>query len=178
MKKSILLLALVFAVSCKDDDDPVSTVVPDTPISKIRINEIQAKGSDFINEFGKDEDWVEIYNPLSEAVVLPANKIYFSDDISEPTKYKLTKDVTIDPKGYVAVFCDDSNRVQTYIHTSFKLSATGESFAIYYKDESSSYFIDKVTFAEQTGEKSWGRYTDGLDNWEWLVPTPLKTNTK
>ncbi len=177
MKKSIAIMSLLLAVACKEDSNPV-TAVPNVPLAKLRINEVQAKGSDFINEFGKDEDWVEIYNPLSEAVVLPANKIYFSDDVNEPTKYKLTKDITIEPNGYLAIFCDDSNRVQTYIHTNFKLSASGESFVIYYKDDKTNYIIDKIIFPEQTGEFSYGRIPNGGTTWDWLIPSPLESNKK
>lgn len=177
MKKTFIIMSLLFAVACKEDSNPVNSI-PDVPLAKLRINEVQAKGSDFINEFKKDEDWVEIYNPLSEAVVLPADKIYFSDDVSEPTKYKLTKDITIEPNGYLAVFCDDSNRVQNYIHTNFKLSASGESFVIYYKDDKTNYIIDQITFPEQTGEFSYGRIPDGGSTWDWLIPTALLSNKK
>lgn len=177
MKKMFLLPLLALMVACSDDKDNSTTpVVADSPIKNLKINEIVAKGSDFENEYGNTDDWVEIYNPTNEEITLTAGNVYFSDNISDPTKWGLSADVKIAPNGYLIVCCDDSNCVKTQIHTNFKLTADGEEFSIYYTDGTNGQTVDQIAFPAQDGTKSYGRLPDGGETWDLLTPTPLMTN--
>lgn len=173
------LFALVILASCSDDDNNATTnnSSDTTSVPNVVVNEIMPKGSTLANEYGNSEDWVEIYNPTASPITLPANSIYFSDDTTKPSKFLLTKDLTIASKGYLVVFCDDSNRVTTnQVHTNFKLSASGEAFAIYYKLTSGVKLINQITFPAADGTHSYGRISDGIDSLGLLIPTPGESN--
>ena len=66
-------------------------------------------------------------------------------------------------------------------HLSFKLSAGGEFIGIY---QASSYWdddprllvIDSLTFDEQDSDISYGRYPDGSNMWQQMIPSPGSAN--
>ena len=56
------------------------------------------------NEFGTNEDWIEIYNPQNIAVNLAADSWYISDNgQTNPYKYKLPA-LTIPAKGFLVIW--------------------------------------------------------------------------
>jgi hypothetical protein len=175
MRKICYLLALFALFSCSNDDS-VNNNTSDIPISKLKINEVAAKGSTLPNEFGLSDDWFEIYNPTESDIVIPKNTIYFSDDFDVLGKFLLPIDTVIKAKGYMMVWCDDSATVKTQIHTNFKLSKDGDNAIIYYKKDNLAFIVDQISFGSAADNKSYGRTVDGGDIWSYMVPTPGAPN--
>lgn len=174
MKKLLLCLLFVGFAACSDD--AVNNSAIDSPVSKLKINEVASKGSTLANEFGLTDDWFEIYNPTDSDISIPKNSLYFSDDFDTPEKFILSIDTVIKAKGYMLVWCDDSATVKTQIHTNFKLSKDGDNVMLYYKKDNSASIIDKISFGAAADNKSWGRSPDGTENWMFMTPTPNATN--
>lgn len=162
-------------VGCTKDRIPAITdPTPDTTSTGqtiaegfIVINEFVAKGSLNANEYGSTEDWIEIYNPNNFEAVLDSSKWFITDaGSSNPEKYELPY-LTIPPKGFLVIWCDGMNVVDTQIHTNFNLSASGEHILIYYKKSSSEgIIIDNYDYGvHSNGGHSEGRYLDGENNW-------------
>lgn len=161
-----------------EDQVPVPT---DSTISEhyLFINEFIAKGSQNPNEYGTNEDWIEIYNPHATAVTLAENSWYISDaGTAIPDKYLLPS-ITIPAHGFLVVWCDGLSTIDTQIHTSFNLSAAGEDLVLYYKPENASegVVIDQHAYISQGDGISEGRYPDGGNTWtNFNVPTINASN--
>lgn len=172
MKYFILFsTTLILLFSCTKDriEDSDNPIGPNNPITEgyLFINEFVARGSQQTNEFGTTEDWMEIFNPSFSDVVLEAGKWFVSDaGPSNPEKYALPQ-VTIPARGFLVIWCDGLNLVETQIHASFSLSAAGEHLVIYYKASPSAdgVIVDEYEYGEQISGKSEGRYPDGGETW-------------
>ena len=67
------------------------------------------------------------------------------------------------PGGGFLLFYADNDTEQGNQHTNFKLSADGESVALFGADGATQ--IDAITFTAQTTDVAYGRQTDGADSW-------------
>lgn len=172
----------MMAVAClKDRTFPP---IPDNNISPIQvgdlyINELVSGGSNQSNEFGTTEDWFEIYNPsLTDTIFLAAKRWYFSDDLTNTTKYLLRKDTFILPNNFLVIWCDGLDTNATEIHTNFGLSSAGESVSLTYVDDDGLLLvIDTISFTTISSGNSLGREMDGASNWiEFTSPTIGSSN--
>jgi len=150
-------------------------VNPSNGTGLLLINEIMADNDGAFqdpDEPGAFEDWFEVYNPSDTAVDMSG--MYITDNLNNPTKWKVPNGVTIPARGYL-VFMADSEPAQGSQHTSWSLSADGESLGIFHTDGTT--LIDSVTFGPQTTDVSYGRTTDGAATWR-LFPrgTPGTAN--
>jgi len=184
IKLNFLLIIVLFMISCtkdrkieknnnKDNNDTTNNV----EFPSLKINEFLAKGSVNLNEFGTASDWVEIYNPTNEDVSFEAGKWYFTDDFSNPTQFELPNKI-ISANGFLLIWCDNTTGGND-IHAPFKLSSSGESIGLYYKDSlNDTYIVDTLSFGVQTVDgQSTGRYPDGSNAWTTFSnPTPDQSN--
>ena len=75
----------------------------------------------------------------------------------------------ISGEGHLLIWLDDDEE-EGPLHTNFKLSASGESLALF---DSNLNLIDSIDFGEQTDNISYGRSPDGSNNWQFFEnPTP------
>ncbi|MHC4621686.1 MAG: hypothetical protein ACYTEQ_28420, partial [Planctomycetota bacterium] len=98
--------------------------------------------------------------------------MYLTDNLGNPTKWRIPDGVTIDPCDFL-VFWADAEDGQGDFHTNFRLDAGGDQLAIFNADGWT--LIDSIDFDElpQTTDISYGRYPDGSGNWRYLAtPTP------
>ena len=126
----------------------------------IRINEVSAANSIYVNEYYKRNDWIELYNTTDEEIDIEG--MYLTDDVDNPTKYKITRGSTaantaIKPHGYIIVWCDKL-QTNSMLHSSFKLSAEGGTVMLSSQDMTWS---DKLIYAAHNGDETVGRYPDG-----------------
>ena len=144
-----------------------------------RVNEMVVRGSVNMNEFGSYSDWFEIYNTSSRKMTLELGKWYVTDDLTAPTKYELPQ-TDIPAQGFLVVWCDRENTVQTQIHSSFALNSLGEQIGIFYRNspEENPIAIDSITYPGDIPKGySYGMVPDGSDNWFYImVPTPGHPN--
>lgn len=86
-------------------------------------------------------------------------------------------DVIIQPGGYL-LFWADSDEEQGPTHTNFNLKAGGEYVGLY--DIDGTTFVDGKTFGLLGDDVSYGRETDGNDNWVFFsggTASPNQTNS-
>ncbi|MFH1197911.1 MAG: CotH kinase family protein [bacterium] len=141
--------------------------------SSLVINEFLASNASTNTDTnGEYDDWVEIYNPSSENVLLDG--LYLTDSPALPNKWQFpNNNIVVPAQGFVLVWCDDDEG-QSGLHTNFKFDAQGEFIGLVGTDGLS--FIDSLSYGEQSTDISFGRYPDGSENWIQLPPTPGSTN--
>ena len=139
------------------------------------INEFMASNNSTIqDEFGAFEDWVEIYNPTSIPVVLSG--YYLTDDLENPKKWAFPE-TTIPSQDFLLVWTDDDDE-EGSLHTSFKLSKSGEELGLFFDDGNVVESIDAFTFGEQETDVSYGRAIDGgISFVSFANPTPGESNS-
>jgi hypothetical protein len=137
------------------------------------INEVLASNSRTgADPQGEYDDWIELYNRGDAPVNVGG--MYLTDDLAEPAKWQFPKNspaqTTIPAHGYLLVWAD--NEVSDAgLHAAFKLSAGGDSVALFDRDVTT--LIDSISFGEQRTGISYGRFPDGSDAWSLLtLPMP------
>ena len=129
-------------------------------ISPVCINEISAANDIFVNDYGKRADWIELYNRGDKPVHMAG--MYFSDDPSEPTKYRLEAvwgvNTTIKPNGRMVIWCDGKASL-TQPHLPFKLkNADGGFLSLQSAD---GKWKDTIRYDAHSTKETIGRYPDG-----------------
>ena len=145
-------------------------------ITPVRINEVSASNSIYVNDYFKKNDWIELYNTTSDDIDIAG--MYISDNVEKPEKYQVPSDdvrlnTIIPAHGYKVVWCDKLDNIGADIHTSFKLAAEGGDVLI-----TTDAYADTLTYAEHLGTQTFGRYPDGAnDCYVMNIPTIGKANT-
>lgn len=127
--------------------------------SPIRVNEVSAGNDIHINEYGKRNDWVELYNPTSQPIDVAG--MYLSDNPKKPQKWQITSSqasTVVPAHGSLIVWCDQLES-RTQLHAPFKLdNADGASVLLQAQDGS---WQDCLDYLEQPRWHTYGRYPDG-----------------
>ncbi|MBN1559891.1 CotH kinase family protein, partial [candidate division KSB1 bacterium] len=141
---------------------------------KLLINELLAQNDSTCKDnYDEYDDWFELYNPGDEIIDLYG--MYVSDNLSEPRKWRLG-DLSIPPKGFLLLWADDDTE-QGAQHVGFKLSGDGEVLGLFDTDDHANMPIDQLRYGAQTKDISYGRTTDGADEWiSFNQPTPGRGN--
>ena len=138
----------------------------------VRINEVSGSNSVHINEYGKKNDWVELYNITDEDIDIEG--WYLTDNADKPTKYQISKDGTsvstvVPAHGHLLVWCDKLATTAQALHASFKVSGEGGYLMLTNKDRT---LTDTLTYSAHDGNHTVGRYPDGAaDVYTMNVPT-------
>jgi len=141
---------------------------PPSPTT-LYINEFMASNDGAVpGPQGDYPDWIEIYNAGSEAVMLGG--YYMSDDLNDPEKMfqipsTYPDSVTVQAGGFI-VFYANSDPDWSVLNLNFKLSGGGEHIGLWNPDQ---VFVDSLTYGEQYADTTYGRFTDGTNNW-YLMP--------
>jgi spore coat protein CotH len=166
------------AVALYPDGAPETTlgyiVLTDPCAQPLLINEFLASNDAILpDEFGEFDDWVELYNPTDCTMNL--NGIYITDDLTDPTKYRIELEVDSLLAGgeYALIWCDDDSE-QGPFHTDFKLSSGGEQLGVMFADGLT--WADSLSWGEQTADIAFGRYPNGEESWDFMTPTPGFSN--
>jgi len=96
----------------------------------VRINEIMpANKSILADTDGKYYDWIELYNPTSNPIIIENWSL--SDNEENSTLWRFPATI-IKSKEYLVVFASGNDTVVNgHLHTNFKLSADGEFLGLY-----------------------------------------------
>ena len=158
----------------------------------VRVNEISAANSIFVNDHFKKNDWVELYNTTDTDI--DAARLYLSDDIEDPLKYQIPSSAvasTIIPAHGRLIVWSDKLAAKTQLHTPFKLgNGSREVLLITSSDEfvannadffaahpTLTDFADGLVYSTHRGDQSVGRYPDGGNNYFMMnLPTIAKNN--
>ena len=144
-------------------------------ITPVRINEVSAANSIYVNEFFKRNDWVELYNTTDQDIDVEG--MYLSDNPDKPQKYQISKadgiSTLIPAHGYLVIWCDKLDPL-SQLHAPFKLDAEGDELLLTAADGS---WTDRFTYIAMKGDETIGRYPDGSNNVITMnVPTIAKAN--
>jgi hypothetical protein len=143
--------------------------------AQVVISEILASNKNSIkDQFGQNSDWIELYNHSTTTINL--QNWTLTDDSNEPNKWRFPS-VSLAPGAYLLVFAsgNDIKTTLPYLHTNYKLSATGEYLALY---NNSGVLVSGIIpkFPPQYEDVSYG-LVDGKYNYI-SSPTPLAENSK
>ncbi|MGD0519474.1 MAG: LamG-like jellyroll fold domain-containing protein, partial [Thermoguttaceae bacterium] len=106
---------------------------------------------------GKYPDWIEIYNPNTNAVDLAG--WHMTDNANKTTKWPLPS-ITLQAGGYLVVFASGESTVNYvdslgYYHTNFKIDKEGEYLGLYRPDGTVACEYSP-TFPQQVADVSYG----------------------
>lgn len=138
-----------------------------------RISEVQSSnGITLSDEDGDEPDWLEIYNPNAHSLNLAGWQLTTGSAIS-PGDWAFPP-LALGPGQYLVVFASDKNRrAAAPFHTDFKLSATGESLALYDDD---GVKHDEIVFPALPQDMSYGPPATGGAPVILTSPTPGAAN--
>lgn len=144
------------------------TIITSTAIGQVVVNEYSASNlHSFTDEFGKTEDWIELYNTGSQAVDLSG--YHLSDKEHKPGKWEIPNGTMIPAGGFLVFSCSGRDGVYfDRMHTNFKLAQTKPGDGVLLSDPQENiinYFPLELTLVEH----SRCRVSDGAD--EWLIST-------
>ncbi|GEM_PF-356046 len=137
------------------------------------INEFMANNDEAIPGPNNDyPDWIELYNAANKTINVGG--MYLTDDLANPTTWRIPEGTSIGAGGYLVVWADNSS-VPGSLHASFRLNANGEKIGLFAADGKT--LVDYVVFNQQIDDISYARLPDGSLNWTYLTPTPGASNT-
>lgn len=146
----------------------------------IKINEIMASNKTIhANEYGKYNDWIELYNSGSTPVDVAG--LYISDNAANPTKYQIPygdpDKTTIPPQGFIVLWANGTNYGGT-LFLPFKLSKGGGDVVVSQKSSSGTVTVlDQLHYGSQNTDVSFGSYPNGSSNKiMFTLPTPGASN--
>ncbi|MFK7809078.1 MAG: lamin tail domain-containing protein [Saprospiraceae bacterium] len=132
------------------------------------INEFMADNgelTEIVDEAGQADDWIEIHNTSDESIDISG--YFLSDKLDDLQKWEVPSGFSIGPVGYKIIWADD-DASQGPLHTTFKLSKSGESI---YLSDPTGEIVDSITYGEQTTNISYARIPNGTGNFEFKAPT-------
>jgi len=135
---------------------------------KLIITEYMTRNDSFFpDEEGHFHDWVEIYNPGSEAIYLRG--WYLSDNALNPQKWRFPADIYIEPAGFLVLQCSGLNLPG---HVPFSLSENDEYLIL---SDQNGFLVDKIQLIETPLFASYGRTEDGSEGF-FSEPSPGRKN--
>ena len=139
------------------------TIVTDLPAPQLAgevvINEFLAdNATGMTDEFGEQEDWLEVFNLTPNAYDLEG--LQLTDNADNAAKWVFPQGSVIPANGYLVVWLDEDG-AQGDLHTNFKLSKNGEFVML---SNSGGTVFDSLSFGVQATDISFGRYPNGIGN--------------
>lgn len=127
--------------------------------NNVRINEFMALNqTTIVDKDNDDSDWIELYNPTGSPVNLEGWALTDQKGGEMPTRWYFPA-VTIQPDGYLLLFASgkDRNVAGKELHTSFRLSGSGEYLALFDAGGTVVTAFDPA-FPEQVVDVSYGYF--------------------
>ena len=172
MKKIFIILSLIILSSCNDNNDIISGDYNFE--GTLIINEFMAMNdSSFPDESGEYDDWIELYNAEIDSGNIGG--LFLTDNAANLTKWMIPLGTVIQPQSFLLFWCDEDQE-QGELHTNFKLNGEeGESILL--TDFDGITILDFISFGNQSADVSYGRMTDGGNEWQnFIDPTPGQSN--
>lgn len=132
------------------------------------INEVLADNASWMEGAGRTPDWVEIYNPSSDAVDLSDMSV--SDEAASPRRWIFPSGSIISAKGYFQLRFD-ADLPASSTNTGWGLKATGDSVFLFNRLADGGGLRDAITFGLQVADFSIARMPSGSTNWNLSVPS-------
>lgn len=137
-----------------------------SPRKGLVINELSADNASIApDEDGEFDDWIELFNNSEENIALLG--YHLSDDADNLTKWTFP-DVSIAPGEYLILWADNDSLAASGLHTNFRLSAGGEVLTL---SNVTLQLVDQVEFPDQFEDITYGRFPNGIGEFDYLAPT-------
>ncbi|HTI97275.1 MAG TPA: lamin tail domain-containing protein [Dongiaceae bacterium] len=137
------------------------------------LNEVLASNASYTNAAGGTPDWVELFNPATNAIDLGGTCL--SDDPAT-RKFVFPTGTMIPATGFLVVNCDAAAPVSA-TNTGFNLSAAGGHVYFFNTAATGGGLLDAASFGLQITDYSLGRVPNGTGLWSLNLPTPAAPNT-
>ena len=135
---------------------------------EIVLNEICSNNfSLYRDEYKNYSDYIELYNASEKPIVLDG--LFLSDDVNELQKLAL-KGITLQPGEYYAIWL---NQNMSGGGTVFQINASGEDVFL---SNSKNEIVDSVFVPKLKHNISYGRITDGGNEWSEMTPSFATSN--
>jgi hypothetical protein len=131
-------------------------------------NSTQLKINEWMASPASGDDWLELFNPRS--LPAPLGGCYLSGSVAAPGATPIAPLSFIAAQGF-AQFVADKQPEKGANHVDFKLSASGDTIALF-ATNGGPLLIDSVTFSAQAADLSQGRLPDGGDQIASFPTTP------
>ena len=149
-----------------------------TAKAQLVINELMQSNVEYMMDDIKEfpDSWVELYNKGTEAVNLKDYKI---SNKNKPKKAWQLPDMTVEPNGFVVIFCDKEGKEDNRLHADFRLESGKDGNLYLFKDGDENPIDMLEGMAKMPApDVAYGRKTDGGDEWGYqLTPSAGKPNT-
>ena len=146
-----------------------------TTESPVVINEfLAARSKPAVAAEDREGDWIELFNRSDRPVDLSAMSL--SDSGEDLRKWPFPEGTKIPPKGHLLVWADGGKTSDPGLHANFKLSKKGEEIFLATEKDGATYVVDYLRFEKQTDDVAFGRYPDGNETWQPLMPSPGAKN--
>ncbi len=144
--------------------------------AQVVISEFSAANyNQFFDNYGEDEDWIELHNTSSSPVDISG--YYLSDRLNNPTKWEVPAGVIIPGNGYLTVWASRRDEyVGGTLHTNFKITQTRNNEDVVLADPSGTVIDFNAIDQPNQSTHSWARL-DGDGPWGIQTnPTPGNAN--
>ncbi len=151
-------------------------LLPVSLSAQVVINEFSCANRNInTDNYGENEDWIELYNTSGSAVDLSG--YYLSDKAGNPTKWQIPTGATIAANGYRLIWASNRNENSGgNLHTNFKLTQTINNEYVVFASPT-GVIIDSVHITPTRANMSRGRQTDGSATWGVFTdPSPNAAN--
>jgi len=140
--------------------------------AQLVLNEACAKNNSVLfDESGDTPDWIELFNGGTSTIDL--NGYFLSDDPAEPTKWSFPS-LLLEPDSFLIVFGSGRDTVGTELHSSFKLSRSGETIVL---TNPNGFEVSRSVMPYLEADHSYGAWPDGENTFYFGEPTPRESNT-
>lgn len=174
MMRKIMLVLLVFCILCLPCAALCTTAqsaLPETGFEGLCFSEILASNQgSYITPYETTPDWVELENTTDSDMDLAG--LWLTDSKKVLNKFIFPQGTIIKAHGFLVIFASGFNgEVAGDLHAAFKLSADGESVALY----ANGVRVDSLSFDVQEPDVSFARNENGLFTYT-TTPTPGAAN--
>ena len=146
--------------------------------AQLVINELMQSNVECIMDDIKEfpDSWVELYNTTAEPVSLGEYQI---SNKNKASKAWQLPNMTVDPNGYVIIYCDKEGKTDNRLHANFRLES-GKGCTVYLFKNNGAVPIDSLPADMKkmpAPDVAFGRKTDGSTTWGYqATPTPGASN--
>ena len=147
-----------------------------TAFGQVHINEFSTSNLNvFLDNYGKTEDWIELYNASDQAIDLGG--YHLSDKESKPAKWEIPAGTMIPANGYLVFWCSGRDEISDgNYHTNFKMTQTKNGDIVLLSDPDET-IIEIFDLDLTLVEHSHCRTEDGSNDWVICTsPTPGVSN--
>jgi hypothetical protein len=146
-----------------------AVLATNSPIAaNVVINEVLADNAGLEDADGSTPDWVEFYNPSTNAVDMADMSL--TDDTAIPRRWVFPPGSILTGQGYLRVRFD-GDRPASATNTGWGLSASGDAIYLYNSPAIGGSLRDAITFGLQITDFSIARLPSGSTNWNLALPT-------